>query len=122
MKRMILPCLIVMMLVCAACAETRHGVVYLEGEPEPVTETLYETPWGFSFWYDAETFEVIETVNNNEVTNICLSAKEGFACAPRRPAATPPSRRLSGWWSKHREARPPCCAPSTASHGGSSPS
>ncbi len=81
MKRWILSCLIVMMMVCAACAETRQGVVYLEGEAEPITETLYETPWGFSFWYDAETFDVIETVNNNEVTNICLSAKEGFAPA-----------------------------------------
>lgn len=81
MKRLMTVLMIFALLVSAACAETRQGVVYLEGEAEPITETLYETPWGFSFWYDAETFDVIETVNNNEVTNICLSAKEDFAPA-----------------------------------------
>ena len=81
MKRLMTVLMIFALLVSAACAETRQGVVYLEGEAEPITETLYETPWGFSFWYDAETFDVIETVNNNEVTNICVTAKEEFAPA-----------------------------------------
>ena len=62
MKRGIMSFLIVMMMVCTACAETREGVVYLEGEAEPITETLYETHWGFSFWYDAELF----TVNDSQ--------------------------------------------------------
>ena len=58
MKRMIIALLILMLSVCGALAETRESVIYLEGEPEDVTETLYETPWGFYFWYDAELFTV----------------------------------------------------------------
>ncbi len=58
MKRIIIALLILMLSVCGALAETRESVIYLEGEPEDVTETLYETPWGFYFWYDAELFTV----------------------------------------------------------------
>ena len=35
----------------AALAETRAGVIFLEGQEEPVEETLYESADGFSFWY-----------------------------------------------------------------------
>ena len=58
MKRFLSVTLILLLLAGAAGAETRQGVIYLEGEPEPVTETLYETPWGFSFWYDADLLTV----------------------------------------------------------------
>ena len=58
MKRLCSALLILLLAVGPALAETRDTVIYLEGEPEPVTETLYETPWGFSFWYDAELFTV----------------------------------------------------------------
>lgn len=62
MKRLMIALMMIALLASAAFAETREGVIYLEGEPEPITETLYETPWGFSFWYDAETF----TVNDSQ--------------------------------------------------------
>ena len=58
MKRMMLAFLMIVLLMCAACAETRQSVIYLEGEPEFITETLYETAWGFSFWYDADLLSV----------------------------------------------------------------
>ena len=58
MKRILAIAWILLLLVGAACAETRESVIYLEGEPEPVTETLYESPHGFYFWYDAETLTV----------------------------------------------------------------
>ncbi len=65
MKRIISITLILLLLTGAACAETRESVIYLEGEPEPVTETLYETPWGFSFWYDADLLTVDESMSEN---------------------------------------------------------
>lgn len=34
-----------------AGAETRQGVIYLEGMEEIIEETLFESPDGFSFWY-----------------------------------------------------------------------
>lgn len=58
MKRLCLTLLILLLAAGCGLAETRESVIYLEGEPEPVTETLYETPWGFYFWYDAELFTV----------------------------------------------------------------
>ena len=65
MKRIFSITLILLLLTGAACAETRESVIYLEGEPEPVTETLYETPWGCSFWYDADLLTVDESMSEN---------------------------------------------------------
>jgi len=44
-----------------AGAETREGVIWLEGEPEEIVETLYESALGFSFWYDADLLAVTES-------------------------------------------------------------
>jgi len=41
---------------CAA-AQTRQGVIFLEGMEETIEETLYESPDGFCFWYPAERLE-----------------------------------------------------------------
>ena len=41
--------------------ETRERVRIVEGEAETVTETLYHSPWDFSFWYDEETFLIEKT-------------------------------------------------------------
>ena len=39
-----------------AQAETRQGVIWLEGMEEIIEETLFESPEGFSFWYTADGF------------------------------------------------------------------
>ena len=40
-----------------AFAETREGVILLEGMEETISETLYVSPQGFSFWYADEVLE-----------------------------------------------------------------
>ena len=35
----------------AAASETRQGTIALEGMEEPIEETLFKSPLGFSFWY-----------------------------------------------------------------------
>lgn len=40
-----------------ALAETRQGVIALEGEEEPIEETLFVSPSGFSFWYASDRLE-----------------------------------------------------------------
>ena len=39
-------------------AETRQGVIALEGMEEPIEETLFSSPMGFTFWYAGEKLEV----------------------------------------------------------------
>lgn len=46
--------------LCGASAETRQGTIALEGMEEPIEETLYESPEGFSFWYVADSFEAYQ--------------------------------------------------------------
>ncbi|MBQ6234127.1 MAG: hypothetical protein IJJ80_11540 [Clostridia bacterium] len=41
----------------AGMAETREGVIALEGMEETIQETLFESPQGFSFWYANEVLE-----------------------------------------------------------------
>ena len=65
MKRFIALLLALLLCGAAASAETRERVFYLAGEPEPVTETLYESELGFSFWYDAELFYVDGTMSED---------------------------------------------------------
>ena len=43
-------------LPCAQ-AETRQGVISLEGMEETIEETLFESPSGFSFWYPNQRLE-----------------------------------------------------------------
>ncbi|MBR5382512.1 MAG: hypothetical protein IK133_01715 [Clostridia bacterium] len=47
----------VLMFLSPALAETREGVIALEGEEQTIEETLLESPLGFSFWYVAESFD-----------------------------------------------------------------
>ena len=42
----------------AALAETREGVIELEGQKEAISETLYQSEQGFSFWYADERLNV----------------------------------------------------------------
>lgn len=42
----------------AALAETRQSVIMLEGQEEPIEETLFDTGLGFSLWYPKERLEV----------------------------------------------------------------
>ncbi len=41
----------------AASAETRQGVIWLEGMEEIIEETRFDSPLGFSFWYANECLE-----------------------------------------------------------------
>ena len=65
MKKLVSLMLSLLLLLSVASAETREGVIYLEGEPEPIVETLYESPLGFSFWYDAELLTVDEGMSED---------------------------------------------------------
>ena len=49
-----------MMSVLTASAETRRGVIMLEGIEEEIEETLFESPSGFSFWYANEKLNAYE--------------------------------------------------------------
>ena len=59
----ILPCLTA--LLCGASAETRQGVIALEGMEEAIEEMLYESPQGFSFWYVPDVMEVHHGMADN---------------------------------------------------------
>ena len=60
MKRILAVALALLLLTASACAETRTLTVIQEGQPEEVTETLYVSDLGFSFWYNAEMLTVSE--------------------------------------------------------------
>ena len=45
-------------LLLPAGAETRQAVIAIEGMEEPIEETLFTNPQGFSFWYPADRLEV----------------------------------------------------------------
>lgn len=46
-----------------ALAQTRDTAIFPEGEEETVTETLYESNLGFSFWYEEDLFKVDDTLS-----------------------------------------------------------
>lgn len=48
------------LLLSAALAETRQGTISLEGMEEPIEETLYESPQGFSFWYVSDRLKAYQ--------------------------------------------------------------
>ena len=51
----------------AAAAETREGVIHLEGMEETIEETRFESPEGFSFWYAQDVLQVdLGTVDGTE--------------------------------------------------------
>ena len=49
--------LCIFLIIPAAGAQTREGVIYLEGMEETIEETLFESPDGYSFWYANECLE-----------------------------------------------------------------
>ncbi len=57
MAGLILLALCLVLALPSALAETREGVIYLEGMEETIEETLFESPEGFSFWYASEGLE-----------------------------------------------------------------
>ena len=59
-KMIVIAALCVAILLIPALAETtREAVIALEGMEEPIVETLYTAPAGYSFWYVGELFEVL---------------------------------------------------------------
>lgn len=60
MKRMLLLTLCLLLAAVPALAETREAVVTREGNEEIVQETLFESSYGFSFWYADEWLEAYE--------------------------------------------------------------
>lgn len=52
----------------AAPAETRQGVIYLEGQGEIIEETLYLSSQGYSFWYASDRLEAREANAAGSVT------------------------------------------------------
>ena len=57
----------------AAGAETRKGVIALEGMEETIEETLFESPLGFSFWYANERLKAYQGEADN-VEGVVVSA------------------------------------------------
>lgn len=59
--RALLALVLLMCLAVPGVAEgavTRQETIYLEGQPEEITETLYESKLGYSLWYEADSFSV----------------------------------------------------------------
>lgn len=48
---LLLTALCLLLILPPAAAETRQGVIFLEGMEEPIEERLFASPEGFSFWY-----------------------------------------------------------------------
>ncbi len=57
---LILAALCLLLFLTSAPAETRQGVIALEGQEEIIEETLYHSPAGFSFWYASDQLEAYE--------------------------------------------------------------
>ena len=77
MKRLLLTFMIAALMISLARAETRQSVIYLEGEPEPITETLYETAKGFSFWYDADMLTVDDGMSESGYSLMLFPRESG---------------------------------------------
>ena len=86
--------LCLLMFLPGAKAETRQGVIYLEGMEEPIEETLFESPQGISFWYvsdvlearleksgDAEIVVVDALYSDNHMTLSMISEEEAVKYA-----------------------------------------
>ena len=70
--RIILTMLCLLLLLPNAVAETREGVIYLEGMEETIEETLFESPDGFSFWYASDMLEAdFGSKDNYEGVIVC---------------------------------------------------
>ena len=69
----ILAVLCLVLMLSAAGAETREGVIMLEGMEEPIEETRFESRQGFSFWYANEALEAQEGERDN-IEGVVVSA------------------------------------------------
>lgn len=69
----ILAILCLLWALSAAGAETREGVIMLEGMEEPIEETRFESRQGFSFWYANERLEAYEGERDN-IEGVIVSA------------------------------------------------
>ncbi len=47
--------------------QTKEGIIYLEGMPETVTLTLFESERGYSLWYDASMFAFAPADEGNDI-------------------------------------------------------
>lgn len=63
--RLLLAWICLLLILPGALAETRQGVIQLEGQEEAVEEKLYECPQGFSFWYVPDRVEAYHDVVGN---------------------------------------------------------
>ena len=53
-------------------ALTREATVLVESEEETITETFYNTDMGFTFWYDANAFEVLSYGFDSDAPTVVL--------------------------------------------------
>ena len=65
LTNMLLVTLCVLLILPNALAETRQGVIVLEGMEETIQETLFVSPQGFSFWYAKDRLEAYNDVVGN---------------------------------------------------------
>ena len=65
MKKCVIWLSILLLLCLPAGALTRESTIMLEGMEQPVTETLYESGLGCSFWYDASLLTVEESMSED---------------------------------------------------------
>lgn len=70
--RFIMAMLCLLFLPPNAVAETRKGVIWLEGMEETIEETLFESPDGFSFWYASDMLEA-DFGSKDDVEGIIVS-------------------------------------------------
>ena len=68
MKKIICLMLTLALISSAACALTREATVWMEGEPYTVTETLYTSGSGVTFWYDDQILKVSESETDGGTT------------------------------------------------------
>ena len=51
-----------------------EGTIMVEGEPETIVETLYESEMGLSIWYDAEAFEIVDDAHESDAPSFYMEA------------------------------------------------
>ena len=64
-SRLMAAMLCLLLLLPNAMAETRRGVITLEGMEETIQETRFVSPQGFSFWYPEDRLEAYNDVVGN---------------------------------------------------------
>ncbi len=47
--------------------QTKEGTIYLEGMPEAITLTLFESDRGYRLWYDADMFAFAPAAEGNDI-------------------------------------------------------